>query len=361
MLFEDDPPPKLVGIARLAASSDVLEAKREVQYLELETRRFIGRGSGKMRNIWTLNPYRGCEYGCKYCYARYAHEFMELRDPELFERKIYAKQFDRVRFQSEVRRLKLNDTVWIGTATDPYQPAERRYRITRQMLEVFAAGRGLDIGITTKSDYVERDAELIAHVARKNKIRVHLTITTLDERLARLIEPRAPRPELRLKALKALAAAGVPVSVLAHPVMPLINDSEESLDQVCGEAARNGASSFSAAPLFLKPCSYQVFLPFLEQQFPQLVRRYRERYEKSAYLKGAYPEILAGRVERIRARHNLSRRRPPEWALPEAFDDQISLFEKEDAQSWSSQMPGTESNGKRPGTATTLQRKVNAV
>ena len=82
MLFEDDPPPKLVGIARLAASSDLLEAKRQVEYLELETRRFIGRGSGRMRSIWTINPYRGCEFGCKYCYARYAHEFMELRDPD---------------------------------------------------------------------------------------------------------------------------------------------------------------------------------------------------------------------------------------------------------------------------------------
>ena len=138
MLFDDDPPPKLVGIARLAASSDLLEAKRQVEYLELETRRFIGRGSGRMRSIWTINPYRGCEYGCKYCYARYAHEFMELRDPELFERKIYAKQFQALAFRAEVRRLKSGDTIWIGTATDPYQPAERRFQITRQMLEVFA-------------------------------------------------------------------------------------------------------------------------------------------------------------------------------------------------------------------------------
>src|SRR5271168_5190039 len=162
MLFEDDPPPKLVGIARLAASSEILEAKRKVEYFELETRRFIGRGSGRMRSIWTINPYRGCEY----CYARYAHEFMELRDPELFERKIYAKQFQALAFRAEVRRLKLGDTVWIGTATDPYQPAERRFQITRQMLEVFAGEHGLDLGITTKSDLVARDAALMAQIAR---------------------------------------------------------------------------------------------------------------------------------------------------------------------------------------------------
>ena len=99
MLFDCDSPPKLVGIARLAAASEVLEAKQRVEYLELETRRFIGRGSGRMRSIWTLNPYRGCEFGCKYCYARYAHEFMELRDPELFEHKIYAKRFRREAFR----------------------------------------------------------------------------------------------------------------------------------------------------------------------------------------------------------------------------------------------------------------------
>jgi len=312
--------------------------------MELETRRFIGRGSGRMSSIWTVNPYRGCEYGCKYCYARYAHEFMELRDPELFERKIYAKHFEAAAFRAEVRRLKLGATVWIGTATDPYQPAERRYQITRQILEVFAGERGFDLGITTKSDFVARDATLMARIGRTNKIRVHLTITTLDEGLARLLEPRAPRPSLRLVALKKLTDAGVPVSVLAHPVMPLINDSEQSLDQVCAAAARNGASSFSAAPLFLKPCSYQVFLPFLEQRFPHLVRRYRERFEKAAYLKGAYPEMIAERVERIRARHKLDQRRPPEWPLPEAFDDQLTLFP---------------AHGKGPGTAPTLQRKVN--
>ncbi len=320
MLFDDDPPPKLVGIARLAASSEVLEAKRQVEYFELATRRFIGRGSGRMSSIYTLNPYRGCEFGCKYCYARYAHEFMELRDPEMFERKIYAKQFKAVAFRAELRRLKFGDTVWIGTATDPYQPAERRFNITRQMLEAFAGESGLDIGVTTKSDLVVRDAALLARIANKNKMRVHVTITTLDERLARLLEPLAPRPALRLEAVRTLSQAGVPVSVLAHPVMPLINDSEASLDRVCEAAARNGASAFSAAPLFLQPCAQKVFLPFLEQRFPHLVRRYRERFEKSAYLKGHYPEMIAERVQKIRSRHKMTDRRAPESPLREQMD-----------------------------------------
>jgi DNA repair photolyase len=323
MLFDDDPSRKLVGIARLAAASEELEAKQRVQYFELETRRFIGRNSSsRMRFVWTINPYRGCEFGCKYCYARYAHEFMELRGPELFERKIYAKRFHAPSFRAELKRVKRGESIWIGTATDPYQPAERRFRITRQMLEVLAGERGLDFGITTKSDLVSSDAELLARIARRNAVRINLTITTLDEALARLLEPRAPRPALRLAAVSKLTQAGVAVGVLAHPVMPLINDSEESLDRICEAAAQNGASFFSAAPVFLKPCAQQVFFPFLEQHFPHLLRRYRERFEKSAYLRGHYPEMIKERVRKIRDRHKLASREEPEWPV----DDQLELF-----------------------------------
>jgi len=322
MLFEDHPAPKLVGIARLAASSDLLEAKKRVEYFELETRRFIGRGSGRMREIFTVNPYRGCEFGCKYCYARYAHEFMELRDPELFERKIYAKRFHAPWFRDELRKLKTGETIWIGTATDPYQPAERRFRITRRMLEVFAGERGFILGITTKSDLVARDADLLARIGRANSVSVHLTITTLDEALARLLEPRAPRPALRVAALRKLTDAGVRVGVLAHPMMPLINDSEQSIEAVCKEAAANGASSFSASPLFLKPCAQQVFFPFLEQHFPHLLRRYKERYQANAYLKGHYPEMIRERVHKVLSRHKLPPRQAAEWPV----DDQLDLF-----------------------------------
>lgn len=338
MLFEEDCSPKLIGIARLAAASELLEAKQRVEYFELETRRFIGRASGsRMRFIWTVNPYRGCEFGCKYCYARYAHEFMELRDPELFERKIYAKRFHAPSFRAELKRVKRCESIWIGTATDPYQPAERRFRITRRMLEVFAGESGLDLGITTKSDLVSRDRDLLSRIAKRNAVRVNLTITTLDEALARLLEPRAPRPALRIAVVRKLAEAGLAVGVLAHPVMPLINDSEESLDKVCEAAAKNGAISFSAAPLFLKPCAQQVFFPFLAQHFPHLLRRYRERFEKNAYLKGHYPEMIKERVRKILARHNLVPRGGPEWPI----DDQLQLFQE-------------------PG-AGTLQRKVDRV
>ena len=327
MLFDASPGQKLVGIAKLAAESDLLEAKKRVEYLEIETRQFIGRCSGtRMPFVWTVNPYRGCEFGCKYCYARYAHEFLELRDPMQFERKIFAKHFDAAAFKRELKKVKSGESIWIGTATDPYQPAERRYRITRSLLEVFAGVQGYKIGITTKSDLVRSDAELLGTVARRNIAHVNMTITTLDESLARLVEPLAPRPSLRLRAIRELTESGVRVTVLANPVMPLITDSEENLDAVCAAAAESGAHSFSAAPLFLKPCSAQVFLPFLEQRFPHLLRKYRERYERDAYLRGHYPEMLRERVERIKSRHKMQLRdadySPQDWP----GESQLNLF-----------------------------------
>jgi DNA repair photolyase len=326
MLFADSPPSPLVGIAKLAVQSPLLEAKQRVEYFEIETRSLVGRCSGtRMPFVWTVNPYRGCEFGCKYCYARYAHEFMELRDPVQFERKIYAKQFNAALFRGELTKVKPGEAVWIGTATDPYQPAERRYGVTRQVLEAIAKESALTVGITTKSDLVARDAELLRTIAERNSVQVNLTITTLDEKLARLVEPLAPRPELRLKAVRTLADAGVPVTVLGNPVMPFITDSEANLDAVCAAAKQAGAVAFTAHPLFLKPCSKAVFMPFIEERFPRLVWKYRAMFASNAYLRGFYPETISTRVKAIVARHGIAAHRPS--YIPQQFAEaQLSLW-----------------------------------
>ena len=319
---------KLVGIARMAAEAPCLEPKRRVEYFELAARSYLARcDSTRVPFRWTINPYRGCEFGCKYCYARYTHEFMELRDPGQFERKIYAKSFNAVRFREELRALPLGESVALGTATDPYQPAERRYGVTRRMLEVFASTAGLRLGITTKSDLIVRDLGLLKEVSRRHYLTVSVTVTTVDRELARVIEPMAPRPDLRLAAVRSLAGAGLKAVVGCAPVMPLINDTEESLDALAREAAAAGAAALWANVLFLKPCAYQVFLPFLEERFPRLVRKYRERYQRVAYLRGAYPEMIQERVEEIRKRHGLDRKshRPQPELWPR--ERQISLFE----------------------------------
>ena len=311
----------------MAAEAPCLEPKKLVEYFQLPARSYLARCDSKRVPFrWMINPYRGCEFGCKYCYARYTHEFMELRDPEQFERRIFAKAFDGSRFREELAGLPVGETIAIGTATDPYQPAERRYRITRKILEVFAETAGFHLGITTKSDLVARDAELLREVARRHYVRVSMTVTTVDRELARLLEPMAPRPDLRLAAVCKLAEAGLRVVVGCAPVMPLLNDSEKSLDAWAREAAAAGARELWANVLFLKPCAYQVFLPFLEQRFPSLVRKYRERYERGAYLRGAYPEMIHERVEKIRERHGLNRRQ--EGPEPELWphDPQLTLF-----------------------------------
>src|SRR5580704_15697246 len=194
---------ELVGIARLASRSELLEAKREVQYFELPARSILNRTRPNMPFQWTINPYRGCEYGCKYCYARYTHEFMEMA-PEEFEDKIYAKSAAAHLLRQELGHIDRKDYIAIGTATDPYQPAERRFGRTRSILEVFARERGRHLTITTKSDLVARDLDLLREIARANVLGVNMTITTLDEKLARLLEPRAPRPALRLETVRRL-------------------------------------------------------------------------------------------------------------------------------------------------------------
>jgi len=295
----------LVGIARLASQSELLEAKRQVQYFEIPTRSILNRTRPGMPFQWTINPYRGCEFGCKYCFARYTHEFMEMK-PEDFEDKIYAKSAAAHLMRQELGRIDRADHIAMGTATDPYQPAERRYRRTRDILEVFARERGRHIGITTKSDLVVRDLDLLREIARSNVLAVHFTITTFDEKLARLLEPLAPLPELRLAAARKLSAAGICVGVLPNPVMPGLTDSERSLDRLAYASRQAGAMTFGGGPLFLGAAARKVFLPFLDREFPDLAPRYRALYEGRVHLGRAYKEALAARLDRVRDRYGLA-------------------------------------------------------
>lgn len=316
----------LVGIARLASHSDLLEAKRAVQYFELPSRSILNRVKPNMPFQWAINPYRGCEFACKYCYARYTHEFMEMT-PEDFEDKIYAKASSAHLLRQELRRVGPSDRICIGTATDPYQPAERRYRRTREILEVFARERGRYIGITTKSDLVARDIDLLREIARGNIISVHITITTVDTALARLLEPRAPTPQCRLEAVRQVSEAGIVVGVLPSPIMPGITDSERSLDHVAKAARDAGAVRFGGGPLFLMPSAQKVFFPFLEKERPELARQYREWYARSAYLGAAYKKTVAARVCRVRDRHGLASG-PVEYKPEVWIPEQTELFDE---------------------------------
>jgi DNA repair photolyase len=297
-----EPLVKLVGIARMAAEGTVLSDKQRVEYRTLPTRKWLNRcQSDRVPFDWTINPYRGCEFGCKYCYARFTHEFLERRDEGAFETEIYAKDWDGEAFRDELRSLKPGQIVGLGTATDPYQPAERKFGSTRQVLEAMAeTAQNISLFVTTKSDLVKRDADLFRKIAERNRVRVTVTITTMSAKLARLTEPYAPRPDLRMKAVTALAKAGVPVGVIASPILPMITDGEENLRSVAEAAKEAGATQFGAHVLFLQPSSYRVFLPFVAEHFPHLKRRYEVSYAPGAFLRGTYPERMARLVRKIR-------------------------------------------------------------
>jgi DNA repair photolyase len=315
----------LVGIARMAAQSPLVEAKRTVQYFEIAARSILNRTKPGMPFEWTINPYRGCEFGCKYCYARNTYEFMEMPVTD-FEDKIYAKSAAAHLLRQELRGIDPRGAIAIGTATDPYQPAERRFGRTRSILEVFATQTGWNLGIVTKSDLVTRDTDLLREIARRNLLSVNLTVTTLDEKLARLLEPRAPRPTLRLEAVTKLSAAGLRVGVYAKPILPGLTDSERALDRLAKASRDAGAVVFGGGPLFLTPAAQKVFLPFLEEHFPRLAPQYREQFAKSNYLDRPYKNLLAVRLQKLRERYGFDTGpvdfKPELWALPE----QATLF-----------------------------------
>jgi len=333
-LFPTPAESTLVGIAKLASQGETLREGHNVEYFTLPARSLLNRcvsGRG-LPFTWTINPYRGCEFACKYCYARYTHEFMEMRDGVEFEQKIYVKQHTAELLRHDLRRVKPGEPIALGTATDPYQPAERRYEITRGLLQEFARHRGFELGIVTKSNLILRDIDLLREVALHNRLSIHVTVTTMNVELARILEPRAPRPDLRIDAVRHLSDAGLNVGVSSSPVLPGITDSPADLEAVVRAAAEAGARHIFAGPLFLKPCSAAVFLPFLEENFPHLVENYKRHYQDRAFLPPSYGKRISQLVSRLRDKYGIKQADPrgqnkyaSKWPA-EAADEQLALF-----------------------------------
>ncbi len=321
--------PKLVGIARLASEGEALREGHNVEHFTLPVRSLLNRcTSVRMPFTWTINPYRGCEFACKYCYARYTHEFMEMRDGLDFERKIYVKQHAAGLLRHELRQVKPGEEIALGTATDPYQPAESRYQITRAILEELVRHRGYEIGIVTKSNLILRDTELLQELSRNNQLFVNITITTMNTELARILEPRAPRPDLRMEAVRQLNHAGVAAGVICAPVLPGITDANRDLEALVRATAEAGGKYIFANPLFLKPCSAAVFLPFLEKEFPHLVERYRQRFASRAFLPPSYRKRISELMAKLRRKYGIvnAYERYAARSHPAPDEQQLSLF-----------------------------------
>jgi len=315
---------RLVGIARLAASSPPAETRRNSaerpEYFLLPVKSILNRcDSNRVPFEWTINPYRGCEFACKYCYARYTHEYMELDGSE-FEKKIYVKKdaapllahdiSRKYSYASEKSGGEKPDHIAIGTATDPYQPAEREHGVTRACLEELAKREGLSISIITKSNQIVRDIDVLTKIAARSSLQIDITVTTMRARLARMLEPRAPRPDLRLAAVKELHEAGLAVGVSASPLVPGITDGEGELEAVAAAAKDAGAQWFFSGVLFLMPSSAKQFLPFVREKFPRLAKQYEQWYAKNGYAPEEYRRKASERVTRIREKYGF---RPRPW------------------------------------------------
>ena len=314
-----DIPP--AGIARLAALAPREREGKDVEYFRLPVRTVLNRVvSERVDFPWSINPYRGCEFGCHYCYARYTHEYMELA-PDEFERKIYVKEDAAARLRRELRPERVvGQHIAIGAATDPYQPAERRFGVTRAVLETLLEfsrtlpGGGLSLSITTKSNLVLRDLEILRQILRHNRLFVNVSVTTVNARLARLLEPRAPRPDLRLAAVRELNAAGIPAGIFAAPILPGITDDPAALEALVAAAAAAGARYLCANVVFLMPSSQKKFFPFLDHRLPHLRKQYRKWFRSSGYAPEAYRARMSALMRELRARYGLSGRWPDEPA-----------------------------------------------
>jgi DNA repair photolyase len=324
-----EPASSLKGIARIAAAAEEIDQRNEVDYLDLPCKSLLSPcDSARMPFDYTINPYRGCEFGCVYCYARYTHEYMELQAWEDFERRIFVKRGAPEALLRDLRRRDLRGKwIAIGTATDPYQPAERREGLTRSLLSLLARRKGLKLSITTKSDLVVRDLDLLQEIAAHSHIHVNVTITTPHYELARKTEPRAPRPDKRLEAVRQLNEGGITAGVFLMPLLPHINDASEDLNLFVELVKKSGAAYLAANVLFLRKCSRKRFIPFIEERFPDLVATYQRLYSaRGAKELREYSEGKLNEVRRLKTEYGV-----PSW--PHRFeidvlaDDQLSLLD----------------------------------
>ena len=312
-----------------SAFPPLLGEQKDIRYFGTDPRSLLNSPATTGMSFWSINPYVGCAFGCAYCYARYAHRYVaerlaasdatadgaqdELADlpPWLaFERRIFVKREAGAILRRELRRparfrALQREAVVIGTATDPYQPAERRFRITRSVLETLAEQRGLSVTIITKSPLVTRDVDVLLRIAARSKLSVHVSLITTDRDLARRLEPRAPTPEARLRAIARLRAHGIEVGVNVMPVLPGITDAPQLLDSLVRAVAESKASYLGACALRLQSAARQRYLPFIEAEFPQLADRYRSTYRRSAQVGERYRQGLRDHFRALCAAHGV--------------------------------------------------------
>ena len=323
----------------------VLDARgRGTTFHEVPVKAILNSPASTGMGFWSLNPYVGCEFGCTYCYARETHRWVVERaggrdggkadgrtdgqtdsgsapgqapaseaekSAELlsagppvrlpawlaFEKQILVKTSAAAVLTRTLFPAKLaGASLVIGTATDPYQPAERRFRLTRSILEALRAWRGLSLGIITKSPLILRDRDLLRELAERHELSVNISLASVDAPLLRRLEARSPAPHARLRAVKGLVDAGICAGIMMAPVIPGVTDSREALAAVMAAGKAAGARYVVGAALRLGPAARTRFLPHLVQEFPELVERYTRRFGHSESPGKDYVEALTRRI-----------------------------------------------------------------
>ncbi len=254
---------------------------------------------------WTVNPYRGCAHSCHYCFARAYHAYLDLGVGDDFSSKIVVKTN-----VAEVLRRELASPRWagepvaMGTATDPYQHCEGRYRLTRNVIRALA-DFGNPLSLLTKSTLVLRDLDELHRLSGVAALAVSMSVATLDERVRRVVEPGTPPGRKRLEVLARFADAGIPTGVLVAPILPGLTDGEEHLEEVLAASAAAGVGAVTPIVLHVRPAIREHFLPWLRAAYPWLYPRYVELYGKRAYAPRSYQEAVLQRFARLRLRHGV--------------------------------------------------------
>jgi DNA repair photolyase len=302
------------------------ERLRGTRFVLLTPKRVLNPPSATGMDYWSLNPYVGCEFGCSYCYARYTHRYVverahdagKLTDAEFadyrgehgweaFEKRIFVKEQVVGALEVDLKRVQQGECIVIGTATDPYQPAERRFKLTRAVLQRLTRCEGLSLGIITKSPLIARDCDLLLKLQIHNELQIHISLITADATLARKLEARSPVPSARLRALKKLVDAGVNAGLIVAPVLPGITDDVAHLDALFAAAKAAGARFIHAGPLRLYPAVRDRFMQVLTEHFPELVPRYEKAYARQVAAPREYARALTRRVRKLQDKHRFTK------------------------------------------------------
>jgi DNA repair photolyase len=289
-----------------------IRATPQVEWVEITVKSVLNRVEG-MPFGWSINPYRGCGMGCVYCFARVTHWYLDQDGVNDWSSRIYVKVNAPEVLRRELARPSwTREQVALGTATDPYQPAEGAYRVTRRVLEALR-DFATPASIVTKSTMILRDLDVLAQLARGPGTAVYFSITTVDPALAREIEPDVPPPARRLEVMRALAEAGVPVGVLLAPVLPGLTDHEDHLAAVVEAARDHGARSLGTMVLHLGPVVREAYVQYLEHKHPDLLPEY-ERLYRGKYAPRAYQQRVQEVVAALKRRLGFPERAPSRGA-----------------------------------------------